>query len=63
MYKLVFQKLAHLLYAQMAGLTNSFSVFIVLGIDNFGLSSKKEGGNNKEKTFERRLLMVSLKIV
>ena len=44
MYKLVFQKLAHLLYTQMAGLTNSFSVFIVLGIDNFGLSSKKEGG-------------------
>ena len=40
-------------------LSNLFSVFIaVLGIYNFGLSSKKEGGNNKEKTFERRLLMV-----
>ena len=36
MYKQVYQKPAHFLNAQMSVLSNSFSVFLVLGMYNFG---------------------------
>ena len=59
--RLVFrQKLAHSLSAQMAILSSSFSVFIVLGVDNFGVDSNWQGREHCKTFF---LLIIAASVV
>ena len=58
MYRLICQKPAHFLSAQKALVSNYFLMFIVLGMYNFGLITKKDFSVKKsyegfEKAWEK----------